>query len=317
MLDVLLDDSRTYQDVVKDVFIEKLDTVFTKFKDNGDTHLLAFKGVCNSTTCSNKGCFGYSFIGNNSKQHIDLIFDELSDDIKDIYQCRTLDRNDTSIEQKNELSFDIKFDEVAGFEPSVDFLIASQKCRLAYEELLEYQNTIITKEIYLPWLEKYHDLHKSFDLPPLFYRYEDEFYWLYNRINELAEFLQTNDLAKEALETFQTTVNTDEIHLLRWLTKFEKTGHNLTLFLFEELDLKRPEECDYVIVNDLKIDTSDFLFIAKFKCLFEDHYWDMLEKYTTISNDDRRAEYVNENGSTNDYVYSLTYHLDKGGILLS
>jgi hypothetical protein len=187
MLDVLLDESNTYQDVVKDVFIEKLDKVFTNFKDNGDTHLLAFKGVCVSKECGNTGCFGYSFIGNNSKQHIDLIFDEASDDVKDIFQCRALDRNDKSIEQNNELSFDINFDEVAGFKPSADFLILNQQCKLACDELLQYGDRMTDKDIYIPWLKKYYELNNSFDLPPIFYRDQYNFHSLYSKISNLKE----------------------------------------------------------------------------------------------------------------------------------
>ena len=103
-------------------------------------------------------------------------------DVKDIYQCRSLDRTDKSIEQKNELTFDIMFDEMAAFKPSADFLITNQKCKLACDELLEYQNTTIDKEIYLPWLEKHYELFHSFDLPPLFYSEQDKFYSLYSKL---------------------------------------------------------------------------------------------------------------------------------------
>lgn len=316
MLDVLLDDSRTYQNVVKNVFIEKLDTVFTRLKDKGDTHLLAFKGVCISKECDNKGCAGYSFIGNNSKQHIDLIFDELSEDVNDIYQCFTFDRIDKSIVTEDLISFNIKFDEKADFKPSIEFLIKSNKCESAYNELLKYKDRIIDKDVYIPWLKKYYELYKSFDLPPLFYRDQNNFHSLYYKITDLKNYLKVSNLAEEAVETFKTTINIDENYLLKWLTKFEQTGDKLTLFWYFDIELEQKEQCDYFTVNGLKIATFDFLFIAKFKCLFEDHYWNMLEKYTTI-NDDEIKNHANKNGTRKSYVYSLAYHLDKRGILLS
>lgn len=169
MLNVLLDDKRTYQEVVKAVFIEKLDKAFTRFKDNGDTQLWSYKGVCNSTTCANKGCVGYAFIGNNSMHHLDLIFDELSDDVNDIYQCFTFDLIDKSVVTEDLIYINIKHDEEAGFKPSIDFLIKSQQCNLACDELLRLKNTIIYKEVYVPWIENHYKLYKSFDLPPIFY----------------------------------------------------------------------------------------------------------------------------------------------------
>ena len=43
MLDVLLDDDKTYQDARKEVFIEKIEEIFSKLKSNGDTRLDSYK----------------------------------------------------------------------------------------------------------------------------------------------------------------------------------------------------------------------------------------------------------------------------------
>lgn len=315
MLEILLDDNKTYQDAAKDMFLEKLNKAFSEFKEKGDTFLFSYKGFCNSNECNNKGCSGYSFVGNNSKNYIDFIFQETENEINDIFHCNGFEITGKSIETNNPISVFICNDEKADFKPSIDFLIKSQKCKLAYEELIHFQNTVIDKEVYLVWLEKFYPLYKSFDLPPIFYAEFDKFYWLYSRINELKDFLQSSDFAKEAVIDFQNIDKYNEPQLLKWLIKYEQTGNHLTLFLYEDIDFEYPEKSEYFVVDNFKISTSDFKVIAKFKFLFDEHYWEMLEKYSTFS-EEETIRYVNENDEMSKYINSLSYHLDKRGIQL-
>jgi hypothetical protein len=315
MLDILLEDNKTYQDATKKVFIEKINEAFSKLKKFGDTFLIPYQGFCNYQVCNNRGCRGYSFVGNKSNKHIDLIFEELDNDVNDIYHCNGFKNNDISVETENLISIDIKNDEKADFKPSFDFLIKSQKCKLAYEELTQYQATIIDKDVYLVWLEKFYQLYKSFNPLQIPYVEFNKFYWLYYRINELKDFLETSDYAKEAVKEFQTIEKSNEPQLLKWLIKYEKTADNLTLFLYEDLDIEYPEKSEYFEVDVLKIKTSDFIHIAKFKFLFDEHYWIMLEKYTTSSTEET-TRYINENGEMTNFNNSLSYHIDKRGIQL-
>jgi hypothetical protein len=246
-----------------------------------------------------------------------LIFEELDNDVNDIYHCNGFKNNDISVETENLISIDIKNDEKADFKPSFDFLIKSQKCKLAYEELTQYQATIIDKDVYLVWLQKFYYLYISFDLPPYFYSEFDKFHTIYSRINELKEFLQSSDSAKEAVKEFQTIDKSNETQLLKWLIKYEQTGNNLILFLdiYWDFNFENPEKSEYFEVDVLKIKTSDFIHIAKFKFLFDEHYWIMLEKYTTSSTEET-TRYINENGEMTNFNNSLSYHIDKRGIQL-
>jgi hypothetical protein len=49
--------------------------------------------------------------------------------------------------------------------------------------------------------------------------------------------------------------------------------------------------------------------------LFDEHYWIMLEKYTTSSTEET-TRYINENGEMTNFNNSLSYHIDKRGIQL-
>jgi hypothetical protein len=311
MLEILLDESRTYQDATKEVFLEKLNEAFSNLRDNGDTLLSSNKGFCNSNECSNKGCKGYSFVGNKSKKHIDLIFEELDDEVKDIYHCSGFETIDKSVETGNLIYIDIAKDEKADFKPSIEFSIKSQKCNLAYEELNQYQNIVIDKDVYLTWLEKFYHLYESFELVPIFYAEFKNFYWLYSRINELKDFLKSNNSAKEAVSEFNSIDQNNETQLLKLLVKYETTLDNLTMFLHFEYSA----QSEYFKIDNFRIDTSDFKHITEFKSLYEEPYWNMLKKYTTFSKEEE-MQYTNENSEMSEYISSLSYHLNKRGFEL-
>lgn len=81
----LLDVERTYQDWQRNEFILKLERVMEKFEANGDTYLNAIQGSCGGS-CS-KGQNGYLFIGNNSKNYMNLLFVEEELQLTDLYEC--------------------------------------------------------------------------------------------------------------------------------------------------------------------------------------------------------------------------------------
>lgn len=86
MVNDILDDNRTYQDFKKYVFIQKLSNAIEEFIKNGDTFLHCNNGFCNAEICNYK-CVGYSFIGNNSKNYMDLIIDINDGKVQDMYEC--------------------------------------------------------------------------------------------------------------------------------------------------------------------------------------------------------------------------------------
>ena len=58
MVSSVLEDTRTYQDFAKPLFIKKLDNALDKFIEAGDTYLNRYKGSCDSKSC-NYNCKGY------------------------------------------------------------------------------------------------------------------------------------------------------------------------------------------------------------------------------------------------------------------
>ena len=84
MIDAFLDDCKTYQDMQKRIFIAKLNRVFEKFKETGDTYLASYSGSC--TSCY-KGKKGYTFVGNNSGNYLSIIIDSEKGVVNDMFEC--------------------------------------------------------------------------------------------------------------------------------------------------------------------------------------------------------------------------------------
>jgi len=124
LLNHILDDSLTYQDVTKKVFLEKLNELFNELKER-DTHLVSQNGFCNSEECSNKGIKGILFCGNNSGKHFNFIFEQNTDGrITDIFHCNKFqcESENAVDENKRELTIKVYEDEQAKFVPNSDYL---------------------------------------------------------------------------------------------------------------------------------------------------------------------------------------------------
>ncbi len=95
MIDAFLDDDKTYQDFKKYIFISKLQEAFEKFANFGDTNLISVAGRC--TSCD-KTKSGFLFIGNNSNNYMNLIFDTANGKVNDLYECRNFKNQHTDLE---------------------------------------------------------------------------------------------------------------------------------------------------------------------------------------------------------------------------
>jgi hypothetical protein len=86
MLDDLLDEKYTYQDLKKNIFIQWLEIAFDEFKQAGDKELDISSGFCSEFICNNQ-CSGYRFSSKSSGLYLDLIIDIEDGQVTDIYEC--------------------------------------------------------------------------------------------------------------------------------------------------------------------------------------------------------------------------------------
>src|ERR1039458_4600241 len=105
MLDLILDDGITYYGVRKEVFLEKLGAAFVEFKKSNDSSLRTYKGKCGSDSCPNKGIKGCIFVGNSSRNHLELLIEESGTHIIDLSRCPSFEREKIDVELGKKISF--------------------------------------------------------------------------------------------------------------------------------------------------------------------------------------------------------------------
>ncbi len=311
MLELILDDSRTYQDATKETFLIKLNEVFIKFKSANDDSLDMYSGKCPEETC-NKGCRGYSFVGNNSKKHVDFIFEETETDFKDVYHCCSFAPDEPDIDLCEEIPLCINIDEKANFKPSIEYLIKVQQYEKAYDDFVNNENPFITQEFYLYWLAKYFKMYKSLKSSALFNSKLSKFYWLYYQLNKIAEYLKFENEATKAVNAFHSFNVENEELLLKWLVEYEQVGDELRLLLVLYFGNEEEINTGYIKLSDdynFRISVSDFEGLIRFQNLFDEHYWKMLDKYTTIKEADWGK--LVQGTEESEKRCSLTYHLKK------
>jgi len=101
MVNDILDEKYTYQDVKKNIFIQRLSVAFDEFIAAGDTQLEVNNGFCSLFVCNNQ-CSGYRFSSKTSGLYFDLIIDIEDGQVKDIYECSSFLclSSDTSAKQR-------------------------------------------------------------------------------------------------------------------------------------------------------------------------------------------------------------------------
>lgn len=107
MVNDILDDNLTYQEFSKHIFIQKLGHALDEFIRCGDEFLKIFKGSCNEETC-NIGLTGFSFIGNRSKNYMDLLIEINEGRVLDICECNCFINEDEGIEKRKRIQIDKK-----------------------------------------------------------------------------------------------------------------------------------------------------------------------------------------------------------------
>ena len=115
----ILDVDRTYQDWKRNEFILKLERIMKRFEAAGDTYLNAVQGSCGGS-CA-KGQNGYLFIGNNSKNYMNLLFVEDQLELQDLYECSLFSTNFKDILLNKRYYIDPKVDRLTRFFEAVSY----------------------------------------------------------------------------------------------------------------------------------------------------------------------------------------------------
>jgi hypothetical protein len=229
-LELILEDNVSYQETTKTIFLQKLQEVFKDFQKE-DNNLIPYEGKCNSDECTNKNKKGIAFVGNKSGRYINFIIKENEDgSLKNIYNCCNVCTDRGVIdENKRQLGLTIYDDEKVTFVPSSSYDDLKNKSITALNEIKRLNDCEISKDEIITWVKSHEELYHSINSINNFYKYHHSFYWLYEHINQIYQFLMIENEAKIAIDEFKSLTLDNEIDLLKWLVKQENLYNDLIL----------------------------------------------------------------------------------------
>jgi hypothetical protein len=312
-LEILLDDAKTYQDASKEVFLEKVEELFLAHKNSGDDYLISYSGKCGAenSRCDNCGKTGYRFVGNQSNNYSDFIFEIGRETVSDIYDCSRFETAETIENLASQASLDFDEDEKAYFVKTPDYLYKVNAAGKAFAEISTTPPQLLDFEQLSYWVNKHAVLSErigDFDIFEPIMKWTP-FVRLYSDLKEIKEYLNLNfkpiQNANEEYKTLQT-----EQHYIDWIIK------NYAVFDPAPSDLQYGLTLENSVVS-CKIDNHTTLFFHGQEFLEAYHFLknyetknaELLKKYC-VYNEEEYWEKWNDNNFKDD-LSNLNYHLQQ------
>jgi hypothetical protein len=311
-LRIHLKEEYSYQDTTKLIFLSKLDKVFNKFKGLGDTELLIYPGACAGKACDNCGVKGYRFVGNYSKDYIDLLFVIISDDIRDIFNCEFFNSDAELDYLQRKESIYIDQDDRLSFNKTPEYWEKVFAAFNAYSELIEDPPKLVNIEEMYNWLDKHSALNDRIGIYKIF---GPNFKWtpfsrLYNDLTEFKSYI-LGYLHEIKQANYSLTKDNTEENFIEWVLENEP--------MFEESPFhfrfpSKKENGNYIFSGQdlILFNGEEFSQILTFIESYQHHYDELLNKYITYTDDEITLLFNNSNSETEtENILSLKFHLER------
>jgi len=311
-----LKEEYSYQDTRKEIFLNKIEEIFIGHNKSGDTELQIYKGACADKHCDNCGLKGYRFIGNNSKNYMDLLFEVIGNDITDIIECAHF-KPEVEIDGLGTKAF-IYFDsdDRVSFHKTSEYLDKVISATNAYSELVTDPPKQLNFEELCNWLDKHFELNARIGGYEMFghtYKWTP-FSRIYNELQEfksyisryLKEIIQANNLYEHSVSE-QDLIDC----LLKYEPIYKEASSDLQYFFIKEGE-------NYILNNQdmILFIGEEFSQTFNFADFIKTHYFELLSKYTTYTEHEISEMFNNSNSQaeTSD-ILSLKFHLEKRKVL--
>ncbi len=313
-LEILLDDAKTYEDTTKELFLEKLQELFLAHKNSGDDFLLSYPGKCGAenSLCDNCGKTGYRFVGNQSNNYSDFIFELADQNINDdIYHCSRFETTETIENLETKACLDFDEDERASFVKTPEYLYKINAAKNAFAEIITIPPQLLDYEQLSYWVDKYAVLSERIGEYDFF---EPTMKWttfthLYYNLKRIKNYFNTKfkliQLANEQYKTLQT-----EQHYIDWIVKyyaiFDKTPY----------EFRSSNTIDKGFVH-FSFDNKTIILFQGQECMEAYHFYnnyspkneELLKKYCVYNDEEYREKWNDD--SFDDDLSNLNYHLQQ------
>jgi len=292
MLSLILEDDKSYMDVSKQTFINKLEDTFDRLRLEGiKTFTTVVKGHCGGN-CNN-GCGGFSFITSNN-QSLDLIFVEENNEIKDIYTC-TIFLNNEQIENKREIYISFYEDEKVLFKPSARDLALQKQIAKCLEEFSKFKNNLTSIDDFCEWSENCKKLYDEIDVyERMTYRYVKPLHELVYNNSAIQNLITFHPLAKKAKDDFYKLNRDNDRDLIEWVLKYEQ--NELANEPCKKVkNWKQNPLIFHPIDNSIVLDCRGYQESLQFSEIHHKYYWELYYKYMITSQQFKTAKAFNKN----------------------
>ena len=276
MLSLLLDDDKSYMDVPKETFIEKLDSKFNILNSQGIHEFSrVLKGYCGGD-CNN-GCGGYTFVTTDN-QVLDLIVEEEHGEIKDLYTCSKF-VSEEEIADKSKIFISFSDDVKSDYTPTSSHQALHQQIEVFFNEFDTFKNDVTDIEDFCNWSR---DIDAFYDtigpLERLRLNFTDGIFKLMMANSYIQDLITLNAFAKKAMQEFDVLDVLNENELIEWVLKYEEN----------ELDYGDYEKVEnweqnnlilHAMSKSVVIDCSKYTKSLQFSYVYPKHYWELFEKY--------------------------------------
>ena len=304
----------SYQDTTQEIFLNKVQTLFEAYKKAGDMELRTYPGTCNAdcTLCENCGKSGFRFVGNNSANYTDLIFDLAGDDIKDIYHCSQL-KTDQAIEDlANQFSIYVDADEKVTFKKTTEYWSRLNAAHEAMDEIVTSPPSWVDYETLYYWINKNTVVNDHIGGDPIFgpTMKWTPFLLLFFELERIGSFLKKQNvlLAKAMNEANEKLTEEERIGwILDYLALYEEAPYELVYGL-----QKKNKRYEIKGKNTLYFHGPEFKNAFDFFEFYKEHYYPLLEKYTTYTMLERDEAFNDRESQRKGIdITSLRFHLEK------
>ena len=305
-----LKDEYSYQDTTKEIFLNKVESIFKAYKNSNDIELIVYEGKCAGRMCDNCGKKGYRFVGNKSKNYFDLLFETEGDDIKDIYHCEQFKIFERIEDLGTRATIEIDLDDQVTFDKTPEYWSKVYAADDAWKEIITTPPRLIDFNDLCYWVDKHSitdSLIGSFDM------FEGIMKWsafssLYADLKEVRSYI-TNHIEELELANHQANQIQTEQDLIDWLVKYEDI-HGEASTIIKYCFVKINGNFRLYIKNPILFNDPVFDATLCFMKYFQDHFDDVFQKYSTYTDVENSILY-NTAGRRADGVaiFSLKYHL--------
>jgi hypothetical protein len=309
-LRLYLKDEYTYEDTSKEIFLNEIEQVFEAHRNSGDTELIIYNGACAGIRCENCGKKGFRFVGNHSKNYMDLLFEIEGDDIKDIFDCSQFksDVDIDGLQTKADIYF--KEDDRITFNRTPDYWAKVYSATAASSEIITRPPRQITLEELSYWVDKH---SVTDEIIGSFHVFKPQMRWtafsmLYDELKKIRTYISYYNEIEQA-NFSKSRINTEK-ELIDWILAnealYEAAPFDLKYSFVKEGGHYLLDRPDQIIFYGEEFDQT-FNFLN----FYTENHQNLFQKYTTYTDKEER-ELINKQGSGKDKVdiLSLRFHLE-------